>query len=112
MSVKVKVNTYMDVAVAELREKALDASNSEGFKKAMANTLETFQKVIIDLTRVEFIDSSGCGALLSCVRQLGDRGGELRICGVQKSVQRLFELVRMNRVVDIYSTKEEAVKSF
>ena len=109
---KVKVNTYMDVAVAELREKALDASNSESFKKAMANTLETFQKVIIDLTRVEFIDSSGCGALLSCVRQLGDRGGELRICGVQKSVQRLFELVRMNRVVDIYSTKEEAVKSF
>jgi len=112
MSVKVKVNTYMDVAVAELREKALDASNSESFKKTMASTLESFQKVILDLTRVEFIDSSGCGAILSCVRQLADRGGELRICGVQKNVQRLFELVRMNRVVDIYSNKEEAVKSF
>ena len=112
MSVKIKVNTYMDVAVAELREKSLDASNSESFKKAMATTLETFQKVIIDLSRVEFIDSSGCGAILSCVRQLSDRKGELRICGVQKNVQRLFELVRMNRVVDIYSSKEEAVKSF
>jgi anti-sigma B factor antagonist len=112
MAVKLKVNTYMDVAVVELREKALDASNSESFKKTIAGTLETFQKVIIDLSRVEFIDSSGCGALLSCLRQLSDRKGELRICGVQKNVQRLFELVRMNRIVDIYPTKEDAVKGF
>jgi len=112
MPVKLKVNTYMDVAVVELREKALDASNSENFKKSMAETLANFQKVIIDLSRVEFIDSSGCGALLSCLRQLGDRKGWLRLCGVQKNVLRLFELVRMNRIIDIFPTKEDAVKNF
>jgi len=109
---KLKVNTYMDVAVVELREKALDASNSEAFKKNMADSLESFQKVVIDLSRVEFIDSSGCGALLSCLRQLTDRQGELRLCGVQKNVARLFELVRMNRIIDTFATKEDAVKGF
>ncbi len=112
MPVKLKVNAYMDVAVVEIREKALDASNSESFKKSVAETLEGFQKVIIDLSRVEFIDSSGCGALLSCLRQMGDRKGALRICGVQKNVQRLFELVRMNRIIDIFPTKEDAIKNF
>jgi anti-sigma B factor antagonist len=112
MAAKLKVNTYMDVAVVEVRDKALDASNSESFKKSMAGTLETFQKVIIDLSRVEFVDSSGCGALLSCLRQLSDRRGELRLCGVRKNVQHLFELVRLNRIVDIFPTKEDAVKGF
>lgn len=113
MPVKLKVNAYMDVAVVEIREKALDASNSENFKKNVAETLQGFQKVIIDLSRVEFIDSSGCGALLSCLRQMGDRkGGALRLCGVQKNVQRLFELVRMNRIIDIFPTKEDAIKNF
>ncbi len=112
MPVKLKVNAYMDVAVVEIREKALDASNSENFKKNVAETLEKFQKVIIDLSRVEFIDSSGCGALLSCLRKLGDHKGSLRICGVQKNVQRLFELVRMNRIIDIFPTKDDAIKNF
>lgn len=112
MTVKMKVNTYMDVAVAELREKALDASNSEKFKKSVAETLSSYDKVVIDLSRVEFVDSSGCGALLSCLRQLGDRGGELKLSGVQKNVQRLFELVRMNRIIDIYPSKEDALKGF
>jgi len=112
MAVKMKVNTYMDVAVVDLREKALDASNSEKFKKSMAETLESHDKVVIDLSRVEFVDSSGCGALLSCLRQLGDRGGDLKLCGVQKNVERLFELVRMNRIIDVYPSKEDALKGF
>lgn len=112
MAVKMKVNTYMDVAVVDLREKALDASNSEKFKKSMAETLESYDKVVIDLSRVEFVDSSGCGALLSCLRQLGDRGGDLKLCGVQKNVERLFELVRMNRIIDVYPSKEDALKGF
>jgi len=112
MAVKMKVNTYMDVAVVDLREKALDASNSETFKKSVAETLAAHDKVVIDLSRVEFVDSSGCGALLSCLRQLGDRGGELKLCGVQKNVERLFELVRMNRIIDVYPSKEDALKGF
>jgi len=112
MAVKMKVNIYMDVAVVDLREKALDASNSEKLKKGMADTLESYNKVVIDMSRVEFVDSSGCGALLSCLRQLGDRGGDLKLCGVQKNVERLFELVRMNRIIDVYPSKEDALKGF
>ena len=112
MAVKLKVNTYVDVAVVDLKEKALDASNSENFKKGIAETLESFDKVVIDLSRVEFVDSSGCGALLSCLRTLSDRGGELKLCGVQKNVQRLFELVRMDRIIEILAGKEDAVKAF
>lgn len=109
---KLKVNMYGDVAVVDLREKALDASNSEKFKKSIAETLASHAKVVIDLSRVEFVDSSGCGALLSCLKQVGDGGGKLNLCGVQKNVERLFELVRMNRIIDIFPTREDAVRNF
>ena len=109
---KLKVNMYGDVAVVELREKALDASNSEKFKKSIAEILASQNKVVIDLSRVDFVDSSGCGALLSCLKKVGDQGGELKLCGVQKNVERLFELVRMNRIIDVFPTSEDAIRNF
>ncbi len=109
---KLKIHTYFDVAVAELKDKALDASNSELFKKNISPVLEANEKVVIDLSRVEFIDSSGCGAVLSCLKRLGDRGGRLRVCGVQQNVQRTFELVRMDRIIEIYPYAEDAVRGF
>jgi len=67
---------------------------------------------VLDLSRLRFVDSSGLGALLSCLRQLTGRGGDLRLSGMSKPVRALFELVRMHRIFDIYPTKEEAIKAF
>ena len=52
------------------------------------------------------------GAFLSCLRQLNTKGGELKLCGMSKSVYQTFELVRMHRIFDIYSCKDEAVQAF
>ena len=68
--------------------------------------------VVFDMTQLEFVDSSGLGAILSCVRQLSARGGELKLCGLSKGVRALLELVRMHRVVEIHNDVDEAVAAF
>jgi anti-sigma B factor antagonist len=50
--------------------------------------------------------------MLSCLRQLSGKGGDLKLCSMSRQVRALFELVRMHRIFDIYATKEEAVKAF
>jgi anti-sigma B factor antagonist len=89
----------------------LDASNTGSFRDTLKPVLDGHDTVVLDLGPVEFIDSSGLGALLSCLRTMNSKQGELKLFGMSKPVQAMFELVRMHRLFAIYNTREEAVAS-
>ena len=101
-----------DVAVVLVPVEELDASNAGELKRNIAPILEANPQLVIDLSRLRFIDSSGLGAMLSCLRQVSAKGGDLKLCGMSKQVRATFELVRMHRIFDIFSTREEAVRAF
>jgi anti-sigma B factor antagonist len=109
---EIAVEKVGDVAVVQIPVEELDASNAGEMKRDMSPVLEANKKVVFDLSRLRFVDSSGLGAMLSCLRQLSGRGGDLRLAGMSRPVRALFELVRMHRIFDIYGTKEEAIKAF
>jgi anti-sigma B factor antagonist len=99
------------VCVVRIPEDALNAANSSQFKREIRDTLEAFDTVVFDLGSIQFLDSSGCGALLSCLRHVSGKSGELRLCSVQKPVMTLFRLVRIDWIIPIYDTREEAVRA-
>lgn len=101
-----------NVAVVEPLMDALDAKNAKEFKQSISPILEDNQNVIFDMNRIKFLDSSGCGTILSCLRQLNSAGGDLKMYGLQSPVRTLFELIRMHRIIQIFNTKDEAVTSF
>jgi anti-sigma B factor antagonist len=109
---EVAVNKTGDVGIAVVPVDELDASNAPEFKRDMTPVLDSGPKLILDLSRVRFVDSSGLGAMLSCLRHLSSKGGDLKLCCMSKQVQTAFELVRMHRVFDIYPTRDEAVRAF
>jgi anti-sigma B factor antagonist len=99
------------ILVAHLHEDALDASNAKEFKAKVADIISPGTKLIFDMSSLKFVDSSGLGALLSCLRQLNASGGALKLYAMMKPVRALFELVRMHRVFEIFNTQEEALRS-
>jgi anti-sigma B factor antagonist len=101
-----------EVGVAAVPVEELDASNAAEFKRDIAPVLEANPKLVLDLGRLRFVDSSGLGAFISCLRKLNASGGDLKLCGMSKPVRAVFELVRMHRVFDILATKEDAVGAF
>jgi len=101
-----------EVAVVLLPVEELDAGNVAEFKRDVAPVLEENAKVIFDLRRLRFLDSSGLGAFLSCLRKLNAKSGDLKICGMSKQIRAVFELVRMHRIFEIFGTREEAVRTF
>src|SRR5215213_7697010 len=104
-----KVEKIDNVAVIVLPGESLDAGNTKEFKRCILPTFEGQSKVIFDMSGLKFVDSSGLGAILSCLRQLNASGADLKLCGMLKPVRALFELVRMHRIFDIYNTREEAI---
>jgi anti-sigma B factor antagonist len=101
-----------DVLVIELREDNLDASNVREFRDAVRSLMQERASVVLDLAGVKFVDSSGLGALVSCLRQANARKGDLRLCELSRNVRALFELMRMHRVFTIHETRADAVASF
>jgi anti-sigma B factor antagonist len=109
---EISVEKLDGVAVAAMPVDELDASNAPEFKRDIAPVLQANTKLVLDLSRLRFVDSSGLGAMLSCLRQLSAKNGDLKLCGMSKQVRAAFELVRMHRIFDISGTKEEAVHAF
>jgi anti-sigma B factor antagonist len=106
------INADNETLVIELHEDNLDASNVREFKDAVQTMMHEKTRVVLDMSAVKFVDSSGLGALISCLRQLNGRRGDFKLCAMSKPVRALFELMRMHRVFNIYDSREDAVRSF
>jgi anti-sigma B factor antagonist len=84
----------------------LDILTSDEFSAALLSRIEEGARLILDLTEVEFIDSSGLGKIIGALRSLRDRGGDMRICGAQPTVSILFDMVRLHEIVGIDADAE------
>jgi anti-sigma B factor antagonist len=101
-----------DVTIVTVNEEQLDAGNADDFRRDITPVLQDCRKLVLDLHRVHFVDSRGCGVILSCLKHLSATGGDLKLCGVAESVRMVFELIRMHRICEIVNTREEAVHAF
>lgn len=90
----------------------LDAGNCEAFKRSIEPLLEANNWVVLDLDNLKFVDSSGLGALLFCQRKLTAARGDLKLCSMARQVRTPFEQVRMQRLIHVFNSREEALASF
>ena len=109
---KFTVEDIDGIKIVSSLPKVLDASNAMDFKADMGRILDESPRVVFDMSNVKFIDSAGCGALITSLRRLKGSGGTLKLYDVQKQVRSVFELVRMHKVIDIFNTRQEALRSF
>lgn len=101
-----------DIAIFKLNEKRFDASIA-GFVKGEFTILlhtEEVKKLIIDLSEVEYCDSSGLSAILLAFRILQSNEGQIRLASPTKNVKTLIEISQLDRVLTICNTVNEAIK--
>lgn len=98
-----------EVLVVKPLDKRIDASGSPDFKGKMVDWVNSGKnRIVLDLSGVDFIDSGGLGTIVSILKTLGSNG-DLYISGLQETVGSLFRLTRMDRVFRLYSSVEDAV---
>ena len=101
-----------DVTIVAVNVVELDAGNADDFRRDLAPVLKDCRLLVLDLERVQFVDSRGCGAILSCLKHVSAAGGDLKLCRVSSPVMKVFELIRMSSICQIVDTKEDAVQAF
>lgn len=108
MKLNVEKIAERDGIVINIENENLDASNVKEFRELIQSHLDAHDLVMLDMNAISFVDSSGLGALLSALRVMNNKNGQLKLFGMNKPVRALFELVRMHRIFSIYNTREEA----
>ena len=106
---EITVRTEGDICIATVEESRIDAQAAVAFKEAMRREVpDGPTSVILDLSQVVFIDSSGLGAIVATMKLLSpDR--QLVLAGLNPAVDKVFRLTRMDKVFRIFMTLEEAL---
>ena len=92
----------------------LDLETSPIFREKVESKLNQYEMIkhlILDLQKVNFIDSSGLGAILGRFKRLSQQGGRVSAVNVSPQVQRIFELSGLLKIMKIYSDRQQALKS-
>lgn len=74
--------------------------------------LEGNYYIICDLRNVNYISSAGWGVFVGEIKNIRDKGGDLKVVQMSQEVYEVFEMLEFNRIITYYDTLEEAVDEF
>ncbi len=110
LSVDIKIEHNGDAVVFRLRG-CLDLATSPSLRAALLESAnEGKHEIIVDLTQLEFIDSTGLGALIGAHRRATEHGGRVGLIVAEGPIQRLLNITGLIRIFGVYSDLENALK--
>ncbi|GGX41142.1 anti-sigma factor antagonist [Tateyamaria omphalii] len=95
--------------VVSVHDSRIDAAVAIEFKEAMRSATDSGDDtVVLDLSEVQFIDSSGLGAIVAAMKQMG-QSRKLALAGLTPTVEKVFRLTRMDSVFPVFPTLDGAI---
>ncbi len=107
----IEADTRDGYTLVRLTETRLDAQRAPAFKDAIAPLVAAQpERILLDASGVEFVDSTGLGSLVSLLKIMGATG-ELAIAGPRPAVRKLFTVTRLDRVMRLYDSVDDAANA-
>jgi len=111
MAVKEKI--LEDVAVVTVSGKLMGGNETkEVHEKVKGLITKGIKKVVIDMSKVKWLNSVGIGSIMACYTSLLNAGGDLRLSGITKKVKHIFMITQIITIFKDFETVEEAIASF
>ncbi len=107
--IETSLRHHDDVPVLDVTGE-IDIYTTPQFKDAVSAAIDEGKpSIIINMTKVNYMDSSGFGTLLSATKRLRPIDGGLYLTGCNEAITRMLQITRLNTIFGIYATEEEAV---
>lgn len=92
---------------------SLDADTVAAFKKIALDLVNAgTTRIVIDCANLTFIDSMGLGVLISLLRRVRTRDGDIKVAALSDEVKTIFEITRLHRLFDVCTDWDTAVRQF
>jgi anti-sigma B factor antagonist len=100
------------VSVAWGTPTVMDAACADELRTIFSEVEQKSSRVVLDMSQVEFIDSSIIGALVGLLRRVRAAGGDVKLAAVTPEVEMIFEVTRLHRVFRILPSVAGAIEDF
>jgi len=112
MELNIKTKSKGNIHILDV-EGEIDLYSSTMLRDYIFTTIKQRQPkiLIVELSKVTYIDSSGIATLVEGLQLANEYKTRFKIAGLSQIVLEVFQLVRLERVFDIYPTEEEALKA-
>jgi len=108
----VKIENKNGLAVCAV-EGEIDINSSPLIKKSFDKLISSkTPKIVINLSKVTYVDSSGLATLVEILKNMRAYGGRLRLTNLSSKVKSLFEITKLEKLFEIMADEEEAVSTF
>lgn len=107
---KIQTEITRGILIITCVDARLDAAVAQPFFKAIQSHIHKgHQHLVIDLSNVQFVDSTGLGALVRCLKELGSQG-QLVLFGVGELVQSLLQMTKLDNIFSQANGKSDAIE--
>lgn len=113
MSIKLTPRQVGDVTVVDAAGRITLGEGSSALRDTLREMVAKGQKkILLNLSEVSYIDSSGIGELVSGFTTVTNQGGSLKLLGLTKRVKDLLQITKLYTVFDVHDDEASAVRSF
>ena len=113
MSVKTRTEVSGKIGVIEIKGSLVGDKDTDLFRDAVNDFIEQGNKcLIINLAKVNYMNSSGIGALIASHTSYTKNGGIVKLAGLTNNVQNLLVVTKLIDIFDTFDTIDEAIDSF
>ena len=110
LTIDIKTQNHGDALVYTLRG-SFDVMTSPSVRAALVESASAGNhEIVVDLTQLEFMDSTGLGALIGAHRRATENGGVVRLVVNEGTIARLLNITGLVRIFAIYHSLEDALK--
>jgi anti-anti-sigma factor len=109
---KIKVDEQIGGVVVHLKGDFIGGEETDELRDTLKKLAEgPKNKIIIDMGKVTYLNSTALGVLISAYATVTKRGGTIVLCNLDKSIENLFVITKLTLVFPIYATLEDAIKN-
>jgi anti-sigma B factor antagonist len=113
MAIKSSTLSPNGIGLIEVKGSLVGGDETVELRQAIAGFAEReYQKLLLDLSNVEYLNSTAIGVLVSAQTSYAKKGWQIKMCGLNKNVRNVFVITKLTLVFDVFDTKEEAIQSF
>ena len=100
-----------DVVVLALSGK-LDATTAKDFEDKILGVINSgIQRLVVDLSQLEYVSSSGLRVFLVAAKRLERTDGKIVLCSMKDQVRQVFDLAGFSSILSIYGSRDEALRA-
>ncbi len=101
------------VGLIEVSGSLVGGEETDKLRAAVAGFVDReYQKLVIDLSSVTFLNSTAIGVLVSAHTTYSRKGWQIKLCGINKNINNIFVITKLTLVFDVAESRQDALKGF